>query len=92
MTTPAKNSCAFCLTPAHHTSVLHILVHEMQLEALWGNRAFFLKMQLQGESSEKWGKVGRAAEICVDLWGAVGRALENVQRAVEIVGVLLVSH
>ena len=88
MKTPAKNSCAFCLTPAHHTSVLHILVHEMQLEALWGNRAFFLKMQLQGDSWANLGELGRAAEICVDLWGAV----ESLQRAVESVGVSSASH
>ena len=78
MTTSAKNSCAFCPTPAHYTSVLHILVHEMQLEALWGNRAFFLKMQLQGESWDNLGELGRAAEICVDLWGSVGSCGEPV--------------
>ena len=71
MTTPAKNSSAFCSPPAHYTSVLHVLVHEMQLEALWGNRAFFLKMQLQGASWDNLGAFGRAAEICVDLWGSV---------------------
>ena len=60
----------------------------MQLEALWGNRVFFLKMQLQGESWENLGELGRAAEICVDLWGAV----RSLQRAVEIIGVLMVSH
>ena len=44
----------------------------MQLEALWGNRAFFLEMQLQGELWENLGELGKAAEICVDLWGSVG--------------------
>ena len=60
----------------------------MQLEAFWGNRAFFLLMQLQGESWENLGELGRAAEICVDLWGGV----ESLQRAVGIVGVSLVSY
>ena len=31
----------------------------------------FLKMQLQGESWDNLGELGRAAEICMDLWGAV---------------------
>ena len=80
MTTPAKNSCAFCPTRAHHTSVLHFWAHKMQLKALWGNWAFFLKMQLQGESWENLGELGRAAEICVDLWGAVGSCEEATAR------------
>ena len=88
MTTPAQNSCAFCPTPAHYTSVLHVLAHEMQLEALCGNRAFFLKLHLQGESWDDLGEFRRAAEICVDLWGAV----EGLQRAVGIVGVSSASH
>ena len=88
MTTPAKNSCAFCPTPAHHTSVLHVLVHEMQLEALWGNRALFLKMQLQGESRqnlENSEELQRSAWICGELWRAYSVA-------VEIVGVSSASH
>ena len=40
VTRSARNSCTFCLTPVHHMSVLHFLVHEMQEEALWGNWAF----------------------------------------------------
>ena len=88
MITPAKKPCAFCLSPTHHTSVLHVLANEMQLEALWGNPAFFLKMQLQGQSWENLGEFGRAAEICVDLWEAV----ESQQRAVGIVGASLTSH
>ena len=75
MKTPAKKSCAFCPTPVHHMSVLHVLAHEMQLEALWGNRAVLLKCNY-GESCDNLGELGRAAEICVDLWGAV----ESVQR------------
>ena len=67
-------------------SVLHVLVREMQLEALWGNRA--LKMQLQGESWENLGELGRAAEICVDLWGSV----EDLWRAYSALWELLVSN
>ena len=37
-------------------------------------------MQLQGESWDNLGELGRGAEICVDLWGAV----ESLQRAVGI--------
>ena len=46
------------------------------------------KKERKGESWAKWGELGRAAEICVDLWGAV----ESLQRAVGIVGVSLASH
>ena len=53
-----------------------------------GQSGIFLKMQLQGESWDNLGELGRAAEICVDLWGAV----ESLQRAVEIVGVSSASH
>ena len=60
----------------------------MQLEALWGIQAFFLKMQLQGKSWDNLGELGKAAEICGDLWGAV----EGLQRAVGIVGVSSASH
>ena len=91
MKTPAKKSCAFCPTPAHHTSVLHVLVHEMQLEALWGNRAFFLKCNYRGNRGITWEnseELQRSAWICGDLWGAV----ESLQRAVEIVGVSSASH
>ena len=91
MTTPAKNSCTFCPTPAHHTSVLHVLVHEMQLEALWGNRAFFLKCNYRGNRGITWEnseELQRSAWICGDLCGAV----ESLQRAVGIVGVPLASH
>ena len=73
MATPARNSCAFCLTPAHHTSVLHILVHEMQLEALWGNRAFFLKCNYRGNRGITWEnseELQRSAWICGELWRA----------------------
>ena len=56
--------------------------------SLVGQSGIFLKMQLQGESWENLGELGRAAEICVDLLGAV----ESVQRAVEIVGVSSASH
>ena len=48
----------------------------------------FLKKQLQGESWENLGELGRGAEICGDLWGAV----ESLQRAVEIVGVSSASY
>ena len=91
MTTPAKNSCAFCPTPAHDTSVLHVLVHEMQLEALWGNRAFFLKCNYRGNRGITWEnseELQRSAWICGDLWGAA----ESLQRTVEIVGVSLASR
>ena len=47
----------------------------------------FLKMQLQGESWENLGELGRAAEICGDLWGAVEGAC-----AVGIVGVSSALH
>ena len=73
MTTPAKNSCAFCPTPAHHMSVLHVLVHKMQLEALWGNRAFFLKCNYRGNRGRTWEnseELQRSAWICGDLWRA----------------------
>ena len=46
----------------------------MQLEALWGNRAFFLKMQLQGKSWDNLGELGKAAEICGDLRARVRRS------------------
>ena len=91
MTTPAKKSCAFCSTPAHHTSVLHILVDKMQLEALCGNRAFFLKCNYRGNRGRTWEnseELQRSAWICGDLWGAV----EGLQRAVGIVGVSSASH
>ena len=73
MTTPAKNSCAFCPTPAHYMSVLHILAHEMQLEALWGNRVFFLKCNYRGNRGITWansGELQRSAWICGKLWRA----------------------
>ena len=53
-----------------------------------GQSGIFLKMQLEGESWDDLGELGRAAEIWVDLWGAV----ESLQRAVELVGVSLASH
>ena len=56
--------------------------------SLVGQSGIFLKMQLQGESWDNLGELGRAAEICMDLWGAV----ESLQRAVEIVGVSTASH
>ena len=68
MTTPAKKSCAFCSTPAHHTSVLHFWVHKMQLEALWGNRAF-LKSATTGGIV---GELGRTWKSCRSLCGSVG--------------------
>ena len=73
MTTPAKNSCAFCPTPAHHTSVLHVLVHKMQLEALCGNRAFLLKCNYRGNRGITWEnseELQRSAGICGELWRA----------------------
>ena len=88
MTTPAKNSCAFCPTPAHHTSVLHVLVHKMQLEALCGNRAFFLKCNYRGNRGRTWEnseELQRSAWICGDL-------LRAYSDAVGIVGVSSVSH
>ena len=91
MTTPAKNSCAFCPTRAHHMSVLHVLVHEMQLEALWGNRAFFLKCNYRGNRGRTWEnseELQRSAWNCGDLW----RAVESLQHAVGMVGVLSASH
>merc|ERR1712167_287279 len=45
----------------------------MQLEALWGNRAFFLKCNYKGNRGRAWGQLRRTAEICVDrgeLWRA----------------------
>ena len=68
-------------------SVLHVLVHEMQLEALWGNRAFFLKCNYRGNRGITWEnseELQRSAWICGDLWGAVGE--------VGIVGVSSASH
>ena len=53
-----------------------------------GQSGIFLKMQLQGESWDNLGELGRAAEICVDLCGSV----ESLQRAVGIVGVSSASH
>ena len=73
MTTPAKNSCAFCPTPAHHTSVLHFLVHKMQLEALCGNRAFLLKCNYSGNRGRPWEnseELRRSVGICGELWRA----------------------
>ena len=73
MTTPAKTSCAFCPTPADHTSVLHVLVHEMQLEALWGNRAFFFKCNYRGNRGRTWEsseELQRSAWVCGELWRA----------------------
>ena len=73
LTTPAKNSYTFCPTPAHHTSVLHVLVHEMQLEAFLGNREFFLKCNYRGNRGRTWensGELRRSAGICGELWGA----------------------
>ena len=73
MTTPAKKSCGFCPTRAHHTSVLHFWVHKMQLEALWGNRAFFLKCNYRGNRGITWEnseELQRSAGICGEptLW------------------------
>ena len=73
MKTPAKKSCAFCPTLVHHMSVLHILLHEMQLEALWGNRAFFLKCSYRGNRGRTWEnseELQRSAWIGGDLWRA----------------------
>ena len=91
MKTSAKKLCVFCLTSVHHMSVLHVLVHEMQLEALWGNRVFLLKCNYRGNrgrtwenSEELWGSAG----IGGDLWGVV----ESLQHAVEIVGFQSASH
>ena len=56
--------------------------------SLVGQSGIFLKMQLQGESWDNLGELGRAAEICVDLWGAVG----SLQRSVGIVGASSASH
>ena len=38
--------------------------------SLVGQSGIFLKMQLQGESWDNLGELGRAAEICGDLWRA----------------------
>ena len=56
--------------------------------SLVGQSGPCLKMQLQGESWENLGELGRAAEICGDLWGAV----ESLQRAVGVAGVSSASH
>ena len=83
MTTLAKNSCAFCPTPAHHTSVLHLLVHKMQLEALWGNRAFFLQCNYKGNrgrSRENSEELQRSPCICGELrraYSALWKLEEN---------------
>jgi len=87
MTTPAKNACPFCLTPAHYTSVLHVLVHEMQLEALSGNRALFLDCNYRGSRGTTWEnseELQRSAWICGDLWGTMERTIrKEVQRTWE---------
>ena len=80
MTTLAKNSRAFCPTPAHYTSVkdsvLHVSVHKMQLEALRGNRALFLKFNYKGncgrtwENSEEVWDLRGSVWICGELWRA----------------------
>ena len=73
MKQPAKNSCAFCPTPANHASALHFWVHEMQLEASCGNRAFFLKCNYRGNRGITWEnseELQRSAWICGDLWRA----------------------
>ena len=73
MKTPAKKLCMFCPTRVHHMSVLHVLVHEMQLEALWGNRAFFLKCNYRGNRGITWEnseELQRSAWICGELWRA----------------------
>ena len=75
MKTPAKKSCAFCPTPTHHTSVLHLWVHEMQLEALWGNRATVFKCNYRvnrGRTRENSEELQRSAWICWVLWRAYG--------------------
>ena len=56
-------------------SVLHVLVHEMQLEALWGNRAFFLKCNYRGNRGRTWEnseELQRSAWIGGELWRAYG--------------------
>ena len=91
MKTPAKKSCVLFPTQVHHISVLHVLVHEMQLEALCGNRTFSLKCNYRGNRGRTWEhseELQRSAWICGDLWGAV----ESLQRAVGIVGVSSASY
>ena len=68
MKTSAKNLCVFCPTPVHHMSVLHVLVHEMQLEFLWGNGALFSKCKYRGMV----GELGRTLKNCGDLRGSAG--------------------
>ena len=49
--------------------------HEMQLEPLCGNRAFFLKCNYRGTRWRTWEnseELRRSAWICGDLWGSVG--------------------
>ena len=48
--------------------------------SLVGQSGIFLKMQLQGESWENLGELGKAAEICVDLWESVGSCGEPTAR------------
>ena len=67
MTTPATKSSAFCPTPAHHKSVLHVLAHELQLDTLWGNQAFFVNATTGGIV----GELGRTRTSCRDLCGFV---------------------
>ena len=87
MKTSAKKSCVLSDAGTSHVSFARFGSRNAA-RSLVRQSGAFLKMQLQGESWENLGELGRAAEICVDLWGAV----ESLQRAVGIVGVSSASH
>ena len=86
-----QKSYVFCPTTVNDMSVFHVLVNELQLEALRGNRAFALKCNYKGNRGrtwENWEELQGSAWICQDLWGAV----EGLRRAVGIVGVSSALH
>ena len=66
METPAQKSCVLFWMSVHYISVVHGLVHNMQLRTIWGHRAPFWKCNSKGIV----GELGRAAGICGELWRA----------------------
>ena len=91
MTTPAKK----LVRVSSYSGTSHVSFARFgsrnATRSLVGQSGIFLKMQLQGESWENLGELGKAAEICGDLWGFVG-AVEGLQRGMGIVGVSSAPH